>query len=387
MEELRRLIQEYIDNQQTIQSAIASNPVNRDKISKVKVRPVIIREQLSYQAESFIGTKAYHKNLVPAELPEYVERIMREEFKQLELDTENEKMTVLVSKKGKVTITRKKKQQAKKISDQEMSHNKQKQYVLPKDIPVPFLIDLGVQTTEGKIVNAKYDKFRQINRYLEFVRDILPSLPKDRTLTIIDFGCGKSYLIFALYYYLKVMNKYDIRVIGLDLKEDVIEKCNALSRKYGYDGLSFHVGDISTYDGVDEVDMVVTLHACDTATDYALEKAVRWNAKVILSVPCCQHEINKQIVCKELEPILKYGLIKEKMSALITDAIRANLLEEQGYETQILEFIDMEHTPKNILIRAVKKEGMRYQNKKQTSLNQLEEFLHISPTLDKLLHL
>ena len=387
MEELRRLIQEYIDNQQTIQSAIASNPVNRDKISKVKVRPVIIREQLSYQAESFIGTKAYHKNLVPAELPEYVERIMREEFKQLELDTENEKMTVLVSKKGKVTITRKKKQQAKKISDQEMSHNKQKQYVLPKDIPVPFLIDLGVQTTEGKIVNAKYDKFRQINRYLEFVRDILPSLPKDRTLTIIDFGCGKSYLTFALYYYLKVMNKYDIRVIGLNLKEDVIEKCNALSRKYGYDGLSFHVGDISTYDGVDEVDMVVTLHACDTATDYALEKAVRWNAKVILSVPCCQHEINKQIACKELEPILKYGLIKEKMSALITDAIRANLLEEQGYETQILEFIDMEHTPKNILIRAVKKEGMRYQNKKQTSLNQLEEFLHISPTLDKLLHL
>ena len=387
MEELRRLIQEYIDNQQTIQSAIASNPVNRDKISKVKVRPVIIREQLSYQAESFIGTKAYHKNLVPAELPEYVERIMREEFKQLELDTENEKMTVLVSKKGKVTITRKKKQQAKKISAQEMSHNKQKQYVLPKDIPVPFLIDLGVQTTEGKIVNSKYDKFRQINRYLEFVRDILPSLPKDRTLTIIDFGCGKSYLTFALYYYLKVMNKYDIRVIGLVLKEDVIEKCNALSRKYGYDGLSFHVGDISTYDGVDEVDMVVTLHACDTATDYALEKAVRWNAKVILSVPCCQHEINKQIACKELEPILKYGLIKEKMSALITDAIRANLLEEQGYETQILEFIDMEHTPKNILIRAVKKEGMRYQNKKQTSLNQLEEFLHISPTLDKLLHL
>lgn len=387
MEELRRLIQEYIENQQTIQSAIASNPVNRDKISKVKLRPVIIREQLSYQAESFIGTKAYHKNLVPAELPEYVERIMKEDFKQLELDTENEKVTVLVSKKGKVTINRKKKQQAKKISAQEMSHNKQKQYVLPKDIPVPFLIDLGVQTTEGKIVNAKYDKFRQINRYLEFVRDILPSLPKGRTLTIIDFGCGKSYLTFALYYYLKVMNKYDIRVIGLDLKEDVIEKCNALSRKYGYDGLSFHVGDISTYDGVDEVDMVVTLHACDTATDYALEKAVRWNATVILSVPCCQHEINKQIACKELEPILKYGLIKEKMSALITDAIRANLLEEQGYETQILEFIDMEHTPKNILIRAVKKEGMRYQNKKQTSLNQLEEFLHISPTLDKLLHL
>lgn len=386
MEELRRLIQEYIEKEETIQSAIASNPVNRDKISKVKLRPVMVKEQLSYQAESFVGTKAYHKNLTPKELPEYMERLMAEDFKQLEMQAESEKVTVLVSKKGKVTINRKKKQQTKKLTAEDMSHNKKKQYVLPKDTPVPFLIDLGVQTQEGKIVNARYDKFRQINRYLEFVRDILPSLPKDRTLTIIDFGCGKSYLTFALYYYLKVMNQYDIRVIGLDLKEDVITRCNELSKKYGYDGLSFHAGDISTYEGVDEVDMVVTLHACDTATDYALEKAVRWNARVIFSVPCCQHEVNAQIACKELEPVLKYGLIKERMSALITDAVRANLLEEQGYETQILEFIDMEHTPKNILIRAVKKQGMRYQNRNQTNLRSMEEFLKVNPTLERLLH-
>ncbi len=386
MEELKKLIQEYIEKEEIIQSAIASNPINRDKISKVKLRPVMVKEQIAYQAESFIGTKAYHKNFAPTELVEYIGRLMSEEFKQLELDSETEKVTVLVSKKGKVTINRKKKQQTKKLTAEDMSHNKKKQYVLPKDIPVPFLVDLGVQTQEGKIVNARYDKFRQINRYLEFVRDILPSLPKDRTLTIIDFGCGKSYLTFALYYYLKVVNQYDIRVIGLDLKEDVIAKCNELSKKYGYDGLTFHVGDISTYEGVDEVDMVVTLHACDTATDYALEKAVRWNARVILSVPCCQHEVNKQIACKELEPVLKYGLIKERMSALITDALRANLLEEQGYETQILEFIDMEHTPKNILIRAVKKQGMRYQNKNQTSVEQLEAFLQVKPTLEKLLH-
>ena len=379
MEELKKLIEEYIEKQEMIHSAIASNPINRDKISKVKLRPVMVKDQISYQAESFIGTKAYHKNFKPTDL-------MKEDFKQLELESESEKVTVLVSKKGKVTINRKKNQQTKKLTTEEMSHNKKKQYVLPKDTPVPFLVDLGVQTQEGKIVNARYDKFRQINRYLEFVRDILPSLPKDRTLTIIDFGCGKSYLTFALYYYLKVVNQYDIRVIGLDLKEDVIEKCNNLSKKYGYDGLTFHVGDISTYEGVDEVDMVVTLHACDTATDYALEKAVRWNAKVIFSVPCCQHEINKQIDCKELQPVLKYGLIKERMSALITDALRANLLEMQGYETQILEFIDMEHTPKNILIRAVKKQGMRYQNKAQGSVEQLEEFLQISPTLERLLH-
>lgn len=386
MEELKKLIEEYIEKQEIIQSAIASNAVNRDKISKVKMRPVMVKEQISYQAESFIGTKAYHKNLTPTELPEYITRLMTEDFKQLEMETEAEKVTVLISKKGKVTINRKRKQQVRKLTAEDLNHNKKKQYVLPKDVPVPFLVDLGVQTAEGKIVNAKYDKFRQINRYLEFVRDILPSLPKDRTLTIIDFGCGKSYLTFALYYYLKVVNQYDIRVIGLDLKEDVIAKCNDLSRKYGYDGLTFHVGDISTYEGVDEVDMVVTLHACDTATDYALEKAVRWNASVILSVPCCQHEVNKQISCKELEPVLKYGLIKERMSALITDALRANLLEEQGYEAQILEFIDMEHTPKNILIRAVKKQGMRYQNKNQTSIRQLEEFLQVNPTLEKLLH-
>lgn len=386
MEEIKKLIEEYINKEEIIQSAIASNPVNRDKISKVKLRPVMVKEQISYQAESFVGTKAYHRNLTPTELAEYMERLMTEDFKQLEMEAESEKVTVLVSKKGKVTINRKKKQQTKKLTAEDMSHNKKKQYVLPKDTPVPFLIDLGVQTQEGKIVNARYDKFRQINRYLEFVRDILPSLPKDRTLTIIDFGCGKSYLTFALYYYLKIMNQYDIRVIGLDLKEDVITRCNELSKKYGYDGLSFHAGDISTYEGVDEVDMVVTLHACDTATDYALEKAVRWNARVIFSVPCCQHEVNAQIACKELEPVLKYGLIKERMSALITDAVRANLLEEQGYETQILEFIDMEHTPKNILIRAVKKQGMRYQNRNQTNLRSMEEFLKVNPTLERLLH-
>ncbi len=386
MEELRILIEEYIENGNMIQSAIASNPVDREKVSKVKLRLVMMKEQLTYQAESFIGTKAYHKNLAPKELPTYIRQLMTEDFKQLEMETESEHIVVLVSKKGKVTIKKKKKQQIKKLTTEDMKHNKKKQYVLPQDIPVPFLVDLGVQTPEGRIVNAKYDKFRQINRYLEFVRDILPSLAKDRTLTIIDFGCGKSYLTFALYYYLKVVNEYDIRVIGLDLKEDVIEKCNALSRKYGYDGLTFHVGDISTYEGVDEVDMVVTLHACDTATDYALEKAVRWNASVILSVPCCQHEMNRQISCKELEPIFKYGLIRERMAALMTDAIRANLLEEQGYETQILEFIDMEHTPKNILIRAVKKQGMRYQNKNQTKLQELEAFLHVDPTLERLLH-
>lgn len=390
MENLRKKITNYIENNETILGMTASSPRDREKIQKLKIRPVLKKEELLYQAESFVGTKAFHKNMRAEELADYIVDAMENDFKQLEARTDSHSLTVLVSKKGKVTI-KEKAVNASKSDRQSLSHNKEKQYILPQDIPVPFLVELGVQTSDGKIVNAKYDKFRQINRYLEFVRDILPHLPHEegRELNIIDFGCGKSYLTFALYYYLKVMNKYDIRVIGLDLKKDVIEKCQALADKFGYDRLKFLVGDISTYEGsvdgrMESVDMVVTLHACDTATDYALAKAVGWNARVILSVPCCQHELNRQIKCPELEPVLKYGIIKERMSALMTDAIRANLLENHGYDTQLLEFIDMEHTPKNLLIRAVKREHMRYRTGTK-QLEQLEGFLNVSPTLEKLL--
>ena len=249
-----------------------------------------------------------------------------------------------------------------------------------------FLVDLGVMTPEGKIVHARYDKFRQINRFLEFVEDILPALPKDRELTILDFGCGKSYLTFAIYYYLRECQGLDVRIIGLDLKEDVIRKCSDLSSKYGYDKLTFLQGDIAGYEGCTQVDMVVTLHACDTATDYALYKAVKWGASVILSVPCCQHELNKQIENETLAPVLKYGLLKERMSALITDGLRAGLLEQQGYNTQILEFIDMEHTPKNILIRAVKrKNGKKAEAASAAAFENCTEALHADLTLEKLL--
>lgn len=260
--------------------------------------------------------------------------------------------TVLVSKKGKMTVKTRK---AVCNIPQELSHNREKQYILKEGYPVDFLVGLGVQTPEGKITKNKYDKFRQINRYLEFIEDILDQLPQEGTIHVIDFGCGKSYLTFAMYYYLHVLQGRDIRITGLDLKKDVIRHCNELAAQCGYEQLQFQVGDISTYEGQQKIDMVVSLHACDTATDYALEKAVRWGARVILAVPCCQHEVNRQIHCGELEPLLRYGVIRERMSALITDAVRAGLLEQQGYDTQILEFIDMEHTPKNLLIRAVKR--------------------------------
>jgi SAM-dependent methyltransferase len=293
--------------------------------------------------------------------------------------TKEKTIHAMISKKGKVTM------KVKNIGGKQkmLSHNRKKRYILEEGMKVDFLIDLGVMTKEGKIVRTKYDKFRQINRFLEFVEDILPNLPKDREVTIIDFGCGKSYLTFAMYYYLKELKGYDIRIIGLDLKEEVINHCNELRTRYGFEKLDFYVGNIENFEGVDAVDMVVTLHACDTATDFALEKAVKWNASVILSVPCCQHELNWQIHNENLGPILNYGILKERMAALATDGLRGKLLEMEGYKTQILEFIDMEHTPKNILIRAVK--SGEKAKKQPESYQACVKMLGVEPTLEKLL--
>ena len=377
MMEIRNLGEEYIGKD--LYQIIISNPHKNSDISKVKIRPVMLKDMLVFQVTEYKGAQVFHENYDKGQLLAKIEDYLQNNFKQMELTCTTMQATVLVSKKGKVTIKKKQIQTEKKV---DLSHNKTKKYILQEGTLVPFLVDLGVQTKEGKIVRSNYDKFRQINRYLEFIADIMPILPKDRTINIIDFGCGKSYLTFALYYYMKILCKRDIQVIGLDLKEKVIEDCNALAVRYGYDKLKFITGDVSTYTGEGNVDMVVTLHACDTATDYAIEKAVKWGAKVIFTVPCCQHEVNMQISNEELQPLLKYGLIKERMSALITDAIRANLLEEMGYQVQVMEFIDMDHTPKNILIRAVKEKDNKEKN---TGIDELTKILHVQNTLQKLL--
>ena len=377
MIEVRTLCEEQIGKE--LYQIIISNPKNTTDISKVKIRPVILKNSIVFQVTEYKGTQVFHENYEKASLIDKIEEYLKDNFKQMELTAAYMQATVLISKKGKVTIKKKAVQTEKKI---DLSHNKAKKYILEEGVIVPFLVDLGVQTKEGKIVRSNYDKFRQINRYLEFIADVMPNFPKDRCINIIDFGCGKSYLTFALYYYMKILCKRDIKVIGLDLKEKVIEDCNALAVRYGYDNLKFITGDVSTYTGEGNVDMVVTLHACDTATDYAIEKAVKWGAKVIFTVPCCQHEVNKQIENEQLKPLLKYGLIKERMSALITDAIRANILEEQGYQVQVMEFIDMEHTPKNILIRAIKEK----ENKNvDTEIDRLTEFLHVRNTLQEIM--
>lgn len=386
MENIKKLLQDNL-NKDFIGATI-SNPRIKGDITKIKMRPILKGENLYIQFESFTKTQAFHENLKEAEA---VERgtVLMEEFKQMQMETRTQTHTVLVSKKGKVTIQTKK--QSGGTKEVNLSHNRAKKYILEEGIAVPFLQDLGVMTGEGKIVKSRFDKFRQINRFLEFIEDILPELDKTREVTILDFGCGKSYLTFAMYYYLHELKKYDIRIIGLDLKTEVIRKCSELGKKYGYKKLTFLEGDIAEYTGVNEVDMVVTLHACDTATDYALAKAIGWNAKVILSVPCCQHELNAQMknANQMLMPIMKYGLLKERMAALLTDGLRAEYLEREGYETQVLEFIDMEHTPKNILLRAVKTADEGHNRKcyaeKNKEIQSCEEFLQVHPTLGDLL--
>ena len=390
-ETLASMLDDFINEQ--LNQIVLSNPVKKDLLQKVKVRPMLMKGALVFQAEEFTKTQAFHRNMNAEEAKAYLTEQLSGVFKQAEVLSELGSATVLISKKGTTTVKVRKhapaKIQAAKAEAQnrealleKLQHNRQKHYVIPEGHAVPFLVDLGVQTQDGKIVKSRYDKFRQINRFLEFIVDILPKLDKTRENVIIDFGCGKSYLTFAMYYYLHEMKGYPIRIIGLDLKKDVISHCGKLAEHYGYDKLQFYHGDIASYEGVDHVDMVVTLHACDTATDYALEKAVRWGAKVILSVPCCQHELNKQIKNDLLEPVLHYGLIKERMAALYTDALRAELLEQQGYRTQILEFIDMEHTPKNILLRAVY-DGKPKHNEKE--IREILDFLQVRPTLYELL--
>ena len=376
-------IKDFLDEQ--LGQIILSNSRRKEEVSKVRVRPLLLQGKLVFQVEEFRGKQAFHQNLMKDEAYEYLQNAMSDTFRQMELASAKGSAQILVSKNGKMTVkvnkNRPVKGQAKiQAPSTLLDHNRKKKYVLEEGKPIPFLQDLGVMTADGRIVHSRYDKFRQINRFLEFVQDILPKLPKGREINIIDFGCGKSYLTFAMYYYLKELNGFDIRVIGLDLKQDVIDHCNQLARKYGFEKLAFYHGDIASYEGVDQVDMVVTLHACDTATDYALAKAVRWNASVILSVPCCQHELNRQMKNDMLEPVLQYGLLKERMAALYTDGIRAEILENHGYRTQILEFIDMEHTPKNVLIRAVK-EGKGKKNGKK--LQEMMDFLHVENTLAK----
>ncbi len=379
MDALRKLIHEIIDDTSLITASL-SQLRKREGITytKVTVKPVELKNKLHYQFAYYSGNKVTHQNVPQAEAEAALMKLLEETFRQAVICTPEADYQVLISKKYKVSILTKSPTKTKS----DMAHNRKKTYVLEEGKPVPFLVELGIMNDEGKVFARKYDKFKQINRFLEMVEDVLPHLPDDRPLTIVDFGCGKSYLTFALYHYLSVTARRSLKIVGLDLKADVIEHCSLLAKKLNYSQLRFLVGDIAEYDELEQVDMVVTLHACNTATDAALEKAVRWGASVILSVPCCQHELFSQVKSPVMEPLLSHGILKERFSALATDAIRAKLLDIMGYRTQLLEFIDLEHTPKNILIRAVKGTAGD-KDKLWQEYIEFRDFLSAAPYLEK----
>lgn len=358
---------------------------------RIKIRAVNNSGKTSYYIESFTEKQAFHEQKTEAELNIFLEEHAGTTFKNCVIKTDTEETTVLANKKGKITRLTKPLIQG---TLNKTSFNRSKNYLIPEGKPVPFMVLLGLMTPDGKVINSKYDKFRQINRFLEFINDILPEV-QSTPLRIADFGCGKSYLTFAVHYFLTEIKKIDVDIIGLDLKKEVIDYCNKITDELKLKGLHFDTGNIADYSYTHNPDIVITLHACDTATDYALDYAVKHNCKAILSVPCCQHEINQQlnenykaVAGTVFGSLLKYGIIKERFSALLTDALRADYLEKQNYSVQLLEFIDIEHTPKNILIRAVKKQSTCSSEKtaETSTADSLTQMLMLNPTLKKLLN-
>lgn len=348
----------------------------------------VIDQKHSYQIEKYTEKQVFHQNILPGQLAEALKEWFQQGYRQCNAFAPKFQYEVRLSKKGKALVQKKRLAQPGPSRLKE-GHNKEKNYILKEGTVIPPLVDLGVFTAEGKVVRSMYNKYKQINRFIEIVDDAAQTLTQEaqgRELTIIDFGCGKSYLTFILYYYFTIVKGAKVKMIGLDLKEDVIANCSQVAKKYGYEGLSFQLGDINGFRWEGPVDMVITLHACDTATDYALYNAIGWNTKMIFSVPCCQHELNGQMNSGRLSLLTRYGLIQERAAALFTDAIRGNLLEACGYKTQLLEFVDFSHSPKNILIRAVR--GKVSPQKRAEALAEvqraMEEF-HLSPTLYRLL--
>lgn len=324
-----------------------SSPKNKTNVyQKAKFQEILIKEDLYYQFSFYTQQQVFHKNILQKELNSFLNQQLEQSFNCLEVVSKNYSYSYRVTKSGKV-LSNKKKIQEQFVS---LEHNKSKKYLLDDGNIIPPLVDLGVMTQDGKIVKGKYEKYRQINRFLEMIED---SIADEKYLKIIDFGCGKSYLTFLLYYYLIYVKKIECDILGMDLKEEVIDHCNEIAKKYGYHRLTFIKKDISEFKEEDHIDMIVTLHACDTATDYALAYAIKMKCRYIFSVPCCQHELNLQMKQDKMHILTKYGILKERMAALMTDAIRANILQYYGYKTQVLEFIDLEASPKNILIRAV----------------------------------
>ena len=380
MDEAKKYLDEMIT--ESLTKMVISNPKNKTEEYK---KIVVNRKKNGFQIEKYTEKQVFHENVSAEDLGARCAALLDEKYQQVDAWDREKQYTLLISKKGKYTFKRKMLGGQSAPAPAADAHNRQKQYILAEGTVIPPLVDMGVFTQEGKVVRTMYDKYRQINRFIELIDDAVKDT-KATTLNVIDFGCGKSYLTFILYYYLTEVRHIEANIIGLDLKADVIEHCNAAAKRYGYTGLTFALGDINGYAAPFAVDMVLTLHACDTATDFALFNAVQWGARMIFSVPCCQHELNAQMKPENLSILSNYGIIQERFAALATDAIRGNLLEYCGYKTQLLEFVDFAHTPKNILIRAMSRPitPKALRAKKLQEAEKLMEEFRFEPTLYKL---
>jgi len=354
---------------------IISGKKKDGKFEKGKLQRISINGKDAIQLSLFTKTQVFHSNLSDDNIIIRLVELLESSFNNLEVFTNDYVYSFRVSAKGKLLSNKRKNNE----SLVKIEHNKKKNYIIEENKVIPALVDLGVMLPDGRIVKSSYDKYKQINRFLEIIDDCIK---EEKELNIIDFGCGKSYLTFILYHYLVNIKGIKCNVLELDLKEDVIKNCNKLAEKYGYTGLKFLCGDIAKYANEYKVDMIITLHACDTATDYALYHAINLGCKYIFSVPCCQHEINSQLDPSYLHPINKFGILKERFSAIATDAIRANILQYFGYKTQVMEFVDLENSPKNLLIRAVLTNNKNENAKKE--IDELIEAFKIEQTLYKL---
>ena len=350
-----------------IKGIISGKKKKDNKYEKGKIQRIKINDNDVIQLSLFTDKQVFHTNYNDSDISIALITLLENDFNNLELVTDEFTYSYRITSKGKVLSNKHKNKETVFV---ETSFNRKKKYILEEGTIVPALVDLGIMMPDGRVVKAGYDKFRQINRFLEIIDD---SIGNEKYLKIIDFGCGKSYLTFILYYYLVHIKNMECEIIGLDLKEDVIDKCNDIAKKYNYDHLKFYKGDIAQYKD-SKVDMIVTLHACDTATDYALYHAINMNCKYIFSVPCCQHEINNELSSDKLHIVNKFGILKERFSAILTDSIRANILQYFGYKTNVMEFVDFENSPKNLLIRAELKSKSGNEKIKEELDNTIKEF-------------
>ena len=331
-----------------ILKGVISAPKKDSLYTKCHLKRISLSDRDFIQFSLYTDKQVFHSNILLTDVKDKIIELLDKYFNNMELQTKEYTYGYRITSKGKVLSNRHLNKE--EVSLVNVDNNRKKKYLIEEGTIVLPLIDLGVMTSDGRVTLKQYDKFRQINRFLEIIDD---NIKDEKKLNIIDFGCGKSYLTFILYYYLVEIKKMDVNIIGLDLKSDVIDNCNKLAKKYNYTNLSFYCGDIKDYSKKNDIDMIVTLHACDTATDYALYHAINMHVKYIFSVPCCQHEINNNLETTYMHAVTKYGILKERLSAILTDAIRADILQYYGYKTQVMEFVDIENSPKNLLIRAI----------------------------------